>query len=189
VFLTRKKLIFIGLSLLAALRPFPGGTIMYSPGSDTMTDDPLQHEPLELLEATEVFKPASDRRPRMPEPLPVKMVTVEDAWLIMAAGLEVQLDDFYVGLLGFERVDPMDHAIVYRAENFALHFEVLEPLIRRETLRALGIEVLSLAQTEDLLIAREIPYTRQKGLIPGQESLMLLDPAGNWLQLTESRAI
>jgi len=49
--------------------------------------------------------------------------------------------------------------------------------------------VLSLAETEQKLIDREIEYTRQKSLQPGTESLLLLDPAGNWIVLSEVRAI
>jgi hypothetical protein len=141
-----------------------------------------------LDQATGGFRPVEDRRRRIPEPLPVKLVTVEDARLICGAGLEVQLDEFYVGLLGFERIGPED-GIVYRAENFNLRFDVLEPPVRRETLRTLGVEMLSLAAAQEQLIAREIEHTRQKGLAPGQESILLMDPAGNWIELTESRAI
>ena len=39
------------------------------------------------------------------------------------------------------------------------------------------------------LIEAEIPYLRQKGVTLGTVSLLLLDPAGNWLELTEVRAI
>src|SRR5437868_2594602 len=145
-------------------------------------------ESIDLDEVTGEFKPVEDRRRRIPEPPPVKLVTVEDARLICGAGVEVQLDEFYVGMLGFERVGPAE-AIVYRAENFSLYFDVLEPPVRRETLRALGIEVLSLAAAQEQLIAREIEHTRQKGLTPGRESILLTDPAGNWIELTESRAI
>jgi hypothetical protein len=147
-------------------------------------DDPLELEP-----ADQPFKPVDDRRPRLPEPLPVKLVTVDDPRLPAPAGLETQLDDFYVGLLGFERMTDADDALVYRAENFSLHFDVLEPPIDRDTLRALGIEIPSLAVTERQLNDREIPYTRQKHLTPGLESLLLRDPAGNWIELTEARLI
>jgi hypothetical protein len=153
-----------------------------------MDSQQSRHEPLELFDSAGAFKPVQDRRPRMPEPLPVKLVTVEDARLICGAGVEVQLDEFYAEMLGFERVGPED-AIVYRAENFSLYFDVLEPPVRRETLRALGIEVPSLAAAQEQLIAREIEHIRQKGLTPGHESILLMDPAGNWIELTESRAI
>ena len=56
---------------------------------------------MELEPTANVVLPAADRRPLIPEPLPVRLLTVEDATLIAAAGLEVQLDDFYVDLLKF----------------------------------------------------------------------------------------
>ena len=143
---------------------------------------------LELVEPTGAFRPRIDRRPRMEEPLPVKLVTVDDATLLTGAGLERALDAFYLDLLGFVRTGS-PHDLIYRAENFDLHFRVEEPPVRRATLRALGIEVQSLAAVEQKLIDGEIEHMWQKGLMPGHRSISLIDPAGNWLQLTESRAI
>lgn len=154
-----------------------------------MSETPFQPDtPIELITPTGPFRAAIDRRRRMPEPLPVRLITIENATLPARAGLEVQLDEFYVGLLGFERALPPE-SLIYHAENFDLMFDVLEPPVERDTLRALGIEVPSLAQIEQKLIDREIPYTRQKALQPGAESLLLLDPAGNWLELTEFRPL
>jgi hypothetical protein len=167
----------------------------------------------------------------MPEPLPVKVLAVEDVRLPATAGLETRLDDFYVGLLGFERVDvdlprprpkvepmpgvreegrdwpvmrrgriglppallssdrPHTFGPVYRAENFRVHFHLIEGLVERESLRPLGIEVLSLAEAEEKLGGAEVEYARQRGVTPGQESLLLTDPAGNWVELVEMRVI
>ena len=144
--------------------------------------------PIELIAPTDHFQTTSDCRPRIPEPLPVKLITIDHATLPTPAGLETQLDDFYIGLFGFQRAQPAE-ALVYHAENFDLRFDVIEPPFQRESLRALGIEVASLADAEKKLIDHEIPHTRQKSLQPGRESLLLVDPAGNWLELTESRAI
>jgi hypothetical protein len=146
------------------------------------------HDPIELIEPTGEFRPRPDRRPRMEEPLPVKLVTVDDARLLTGAGREVQLDAFYVDLLGFQRTGP-EHDLIYRSENFDVIFTVEEPPVRRDTLRALGVEVQSLADAERKLIEAEIAYTRQRGLLPGHDALLVLDPGGNWLQLTESRTI
>lgn len=141
------------------------------------------------LESVQIpFVPKPDRRARIPEPPPVRLVTVDDAHLPAAAGAEVQLDEFYGKLLGFER-QPASEFPVYRAENFRLLFDVLEPPIVREDFRPLRIEVPSLESTEQKLIDAEIEYSRQRGLMPGQESLVLLDPAGNWVEITEGRAI
>ena len=144
--------------------------------------------PLDLVDPPGQFLPRVDLRPRLEQPLPVKLITVTDATLLAPAGLEPQLDDFYLTLLGFLRAGP-EHSIVYRSENFDLIFKVEEPPVGRESLRTLGVEVASLAQVEHRLIDREIPYIRQKSMTPGQESLVLTDPAGNWLELTESRAL
>jgi hypothetical protein len=145
-------------------------------------------EPIELDIPAGEFKATADARPRMPEPLPVKLVTVDHAHLPSAAGLETRLDDFYVLLLGFERL-PDDTALTDRAENFNLCFDILEPPLDRDTFRALGVEIPSLAEVERALIDRQIEYIRQKGLVPGHDNILLQDPAGNWLQLTEARLI
>jgi hypothetical protein len=118
----------------------------------------------------------------------VRLATVDDARLPAAAGLERQLDAFYVGVLGFARV-PRDDAIAYRAENFILHFTVIEPPLRRDDMRPLGMEVPSLAELELKLVAAEVEHTRQRGLLPGEESIVLLDPAGNWLEIVDRRAV
>jgi len=147
-----------------------------------------RNDPIDLETPDIPFQSVADTRPRMPEPLPVKLVTVDDAHLPSAAGLETQLDEFYVVLLGFERL-AHEAELTYRAENFNLCFDVLEPPLDRDTFRALGVEVLSLAEAERKLIDRQIEYIRQKGLVPGHDNILLQDPAGNWLQLTEARLV
>ena len=122
----------------------------------------------------------------MPEPLPVRLVAVEDVHLNAAAGTETQLDDFYVNFLQFERT-PTE--LAYRADNFTLHFNVLEHPMSHDSLRPMQIEVLNLADAEQKLIDREMEYTRQRGVTPGQETLLLLDPAGNWVELIEHRPV
>src|SRR5258705_9631523 len=102
----------------------------------TMNPEFIQPDaPIELLTPAAEFRSTADTRPRMPEPLPVKLVTVEHAHLPTAAGLEPQLDEFYIALLGLERLHPLE-ALIYRAENFNLHFDVLEPPLERDSLRA-----------------------------------------------------
>lgn len=141
---------------------------------------------MKLEEANSAFSPPSDRRPKLAEPPPVRLLAVDDARLPAPAGVEVQLDAFYLGLLCFER-DPGSDFPVYRAENFRLHFDVREPPIQRQDTRALGIVVSSLAALEEKLIDAELEHVRQRGLAPGQETIALLDPAGNWIEITESR--
>lgn len=143
---------------------------------------------MELEKPTTAFVLAEDRRRRVPEPLPVRLVTVADARLRSPPDLEPQLDAFYVGLWGFEREVGWP-VPVYRAENFSIRFEVSDPPVPREDMRPLGIEVPSLADAEHRLIDDQIRYARQKGVNPGQESLLLLDPAGNWIEITETRGV
>lgn len=144
---------------------------------------------MELEPAANLFQPVIDRRPRVPEPLPVRLVTIDDARLLAAAGLERQLDAFYVGVLGFARKESGDDAISYRADNFVLHFDVVDPPLRRLDLRPLGVEVPSLSDLELKLVEAEMEYTRQRGLLPGEETIVMTDPAGNWLEITDFRAV
>lgn len=68
-------------------------------------------------------------------------------------------------------------------------FDVLEPPLERENFRPIRCEVPSLLEIEQRMIAAEIKYTRQRGLLPGQESLVCRDPAGNRVEITESSQI
>jgi hypothetical protein len=146
-----------------------------------MTPNPIQ--PIPLSDTDSAPAPlAEDNRPHMPEPLPVWLVTVADAHLPAASGLERDLDAFYVDLLSFER-DVDDSVLVYHAENFAIIFDVREPPIERDSMRPVGIEILFFSQVENKLIEAEIEYTRQKSLNPGLEGLLVQDPAGNWIEL------
>jgi len=61
--------------------------------------------------------------------------------------------------------------------------------INRQDLRPLAIEVPSLAHAEQKLIEEETEYIRQRGLLPGQDALILIDPAGNWIEIAEVRGL
>lgn len=150
-------------------------------------------DPIELEPVTGPSKPSkADARPRVFEPPPVRLVAVDDVRLKAEAGLEAQLDAFYVGILRFEREAAAEgtNVLRYKAENFRLRVVMLDHLVhRQDDLRMLGVTVPRLLGIEHALIDAQIDYVRQKGLIPGQESLLLRDPAGNWLEITESRAV
>lgn len=134
------------------------------------------------------FIPEPDRRPMIYEAPPVWLMAVADVRVEARAGIEKQLDEFYGDILAFER-DEASEFPVYRAGNFRLHFEIVEPPVVRDDLRPIGVVVPSLAAAEEKLIQRELEYTRQRGLLAGQEALVLLDPAGNWVQISESREV
>jgi hypothetical protein len=154
-----------------------------------------RHDNTIELEAVERRMPIDsgvDRRPRMEQPLPVRLVAIADVELPASAGLEVQLDAFYVQMLEFEReivAEEEGVLLVYRAENFRLRLRLVEGLIERRDYRPTMIGVLSLADSERKLIEREIEYIRQKTVSVGQESLLLQDPAGNWVELIEAKPI
>lgn len=131
---------------------------------------------------------ATDRRPHIEEPPPVKLVSIADVVLVTPTGIEKELDSFYVELLQFD-CDETGTARAYVAENFTLRFQLVEGLIERGRVRPQGIEVPSLADVERKLLDREMEYTRLKGLLPGQECILLRDPAGNWIEVIESRAV
>ena len=149
-----------------------------------MSDLPDRSIP--LVEPSDVppVAPADDRG-KMPEPLAVRLVAIEDVHLAGAIDLDKPLDQFYVELLGFVRqpTAPHEHWLIYRADNFRLIFSVREPPFTRQTVRLLGIEIPSLADAERKLLDARIPCERRKGLMAGDESLVLQDPAGNWLEL------
>lgn len=146
-------------------------------------------DPLELEPSTGL-QPVLDHRTRLDEPLPVRIVAVEDVHLPTPPGQDGQLDAFYVGLWQLQR-DTQQTGIVYRAENVRLRFDVVtdQKPIERDTLRAQGIEIVSLGEAELKLLAAEREYIRQRGLTPGQESLLVQDPAGNWIELFEVRRV
>ena len=142
--------------------------------------------PLETEVSVDASAVGADHRPRMPDPLPVRLIAVDHVRLPAPAGVEVKMDALYVDLLEFERVAG---ELSYRADNFTLRFDVLDRPVTHESLRPQQIEVLSLRDTEKKLVDAEIEYARQKGLTPGEEMLLLIDPAGNWIEIVERRIV
>lgn len=147
----------------------------------------MSDERVKLARTDGTFVPGKDARTKMPEPLPVKILAVEDVYLAAAAGIEKDLDEFYVEMLQFLRDQELP--LAYWADNFRVIFEVREPPMDRDNYRVLQIEVQKLAEAEQKLVERELECTRQRGLVAGSESLVLLDPAGNWVELVESRKV
>lgn len=129
-----------------------------------------------------------DRRPFIPPPPPVSLVTVDDAHLPSSVGWERELDAFYVGILQFER-DAKAEGIVYKADNFRIVFELVDGPVERDDLRMLGVIVKSLADAAQKFRGAEIEHSRERGVIAGEERLLLTDPAGNWLRITQSKPV
>jgi hypothetical protein len=143
--------------------------------------------PINLEPGTGIV-PEQDLRPKIPEPLPVKLVAVEDVALPAVCGLECAMDEFYVKLLEFARED-WEGGPAYRADNFRVYFRLGEGLIQRQEYRPLRVEVRSLTELEHKLVERELEYTRQHGLTPGSECLVMMDPSGNWVEAMERREV
>ena len=119
----------------------------------------------------------------MTEPPPVRLLAVADVRVCAVESVVSLLDDFYLGVLGLEREIGEPGQIVYKAENFRLRFDVLESPRIPEDLRPILIDVPSLSFVRQQLTDREIEFQCQTGLPPAQETLLLQDPAGNWVQI------
>jgi hypothetical protein len=137
---------------------------------------------MELEQPDKSFEVPPDARPRIPEPPPVSLIAVADVSLPSVCGMERELDAFYVGLLRFER-DLDVEQITYRAENFRLRFGLCERRPNREGVRPVGIAIENFTEITSKLIEEQIEYTLQRGLTPGEHSVLLRDPAGNWIEL------
>src|SRR5262245_19769881 len=72
---------------------------------------------LELEPGNPEYQPVIDRRPRVPEPLPVRLVAIGPVRLPAPMGVAAELDAFYAGMLGLERI-PREIELIYRAENY-----------------------------------------------------------------------
>jgi hypothetical protein len=138
------------------------------------------------LEASPGLTPVADARPRMDDLPPVRLVAVDDVRLPTPRGILADLDSLYVELLEFTREDA-DGGPVYRGENFRLRFEIVDAIpLPRDGVRPVGIDVRSLRDVERKLFESQIEYHRQRWLLPGHMSLLLQDPAGNWIELFET---
>ncbi len=136
--------------------------------------------------SSSVPKAQHDSRPRIEEPPPVRLVAIDDCQLWAVAGLERELDAFYVGLLNFER-QPAENEIIYRAENLRVRVGVLECPLSREDYRPLALAVESLGALVGRLNEAKIEFVHHYGLTPGQDNLLVSDPAGNPVEITETR--
>ena len=155
-----------------------------------MTYNPMTYDPLPLeLEGPTGKTLAADLRPLVPEPPPVRLVAVADVHLPAADDLSAQLNGFYADLLGFERRYGDEDVIVYHAEKFRLFFDLVAPPVDRENIRPVGVEVRSLPLVIFRLNERRIEFRKLRGILTGQTSLLVQDPAGNWVELTERKEV
>ncbi len=159
-------------------------------------------DPLEVESSSIDFNPIRDPRKHMPDLPPVLVEAVEDVELYAVAGLEKELDGFYIDLLKFERVTASfnqytqkraaeynNPCIIYRGENALVFFEVIEVPPLREDFRPLQLQIWHFNDFIEAIEKLELEYERQRGITPGLERILLQDPAGNWVSITHRRAI
>jgi len=139
---------------------------------------------MELEEPSERFEPVADRRPKVREPLPVKLVAVADMHIGATAGTRAALDAFYIGVLGFAGAGDGE-VWAYQAENFRLIVEGVEGLVERADYRPVAVIVPSLATIMERLNEREIAYEAVRGIQPGEFGVRVLDPSGNGVEVSE----
>jgi hypothetical protein len=142
-----------------------------------MSTDPIQ------LETAEAWSAQDDRRPHMPEPPPVRLLAVADVTLPGVADLEPLHDAFYCGLLKMVRDEPRRQRI-YRAANFRLIFELCDRPPEDRPQRPLLVEVDQLGPLLAALTEARLEFEHLRGLLPGQECVLLRDPSGNWVQVS-----
>lgn len=147
----------------------------------------MLEEQLPLEEVAAPQPMAADRRPLMPEPPAVRLLVVADVHRPTAPDAEARLDRFYTELLPLVR-EPGD-VPRYRAERFAVVFDLVDPPVTRDAYQPLGIELYDLAPVEQALLELGYDFERVTGLVPGADALLLQDPAGNWVALTEYREV
>lgn len=145
-------------------------------------------EQLVVAAARTIRASREDDRPHLPEPPPVALAAVQDVRLPMVAGLERALDEFYVGLLRFERTAGSGGGVTegpaYRGENHSLVFHVTEVPEERKGCRPVGIVTPFFGEVIQALEEQNRDYELVRGLGPGSISLLIQDPAGNWVEIS-----
>ncbi len=147
---------------------------------------------MELEPATTPFEPTDDPRPRLLPPPPVNVVAIADVTLPAVAGLEKELNAFYVDLLKFETDEEetqQGQTIVYRAENVRLRLVIHEVPPPREDFRPLGVVVPLLSDLAIRLVEAKQEFIRRQGFFAGSDFLVLSDPAGNLVEVAEARQL
>ena len=112
-----------------------------------------------------------------------------DVHLPAAVGRETELNAFYVDVLQFLRQRGVGEELAFAAENFWLYFDLIEPPLERDSINPTNIEVPSLPSLRQKLNELEIEYEWVKSLLPGEYTISLQDPAGNWLAISERHVL
>ena len=155
-------------------------------GPPTIVPEDRADETLAALESL-IDAARRDDRPRLDEPPPVRVAAVNDVTLPAVAGLEVRLDGFYRDLLGFRRVGRAFPA--YDAENARVNFVIVETPPERDHVRPIGVQTPRYGVILETLEASGVDFEVVRGLGVGSDALLLRDPAGNWLAVSDLREV
>ena len=150
---------------------------------------PLDDDPVLPGRELRPIGAADDLRPTIPEPPPVRLAVVRDVTLPMRAGLEHKVEPFYVRLLRFRRLPDPAGGLAFEAENHDLHFRVTELSPARPDVRPLGVLTPFFNDIASELDAAKYEYDLVRGLVAGDDALLLQDPAGNWLAVAPLREV
>lgn len=135
--------------------------------------------------------PPPDRRPTLPEPLPVRLISVADVRLPCPADptLGPALDDFYVRLLQFRRLPSDEHHHFFMSDNHALILQAQNRPVQHDRIAPTMIEVDHRQPIRQHLLEHQIEHEWMRGLTAGGDYLLLQDPAGNWVGILERSTV
>lgn len=150
-----------------------------------MSDEAFALEPAPETPVEKIY----DERRFMPEPPPVRVAAVADMMVSVKPVDAAMLTRIYCDLLGMVRDDDDAGRLRVWAENVAITFVPAEASPERQSVRPLGVEVPSLALLIERLLEAGVEYLRQKSVDAGDESILILDPGGNWIEVRESRIV
>lgn len=147
-----------------------------------MNNDPIELEPEGEKKTITPIGSAADGRLPSYQPPPVMLQAVADVALPLDGHGDKRLDDFYVELLRFEKIDaPLR---TYRAEKHHLVFHPAGEQIFRHDAAPVGLVTPFFWELRDGLKLRKMEYRYLQGIVAGDDSLLFQDPCGNWLSVT-----
>lgn len=156
---------------------------LFTPRPDDQAPIPLDDSPGQLIRAIDGVM--------LEQPLPVRLIAVDDVTIPCPAGVDHLLDAFYVELLGMKRVTnagpSLALVIEFRADNVSLRLAVEDRPVEHDALRPMMVEVDDRGRLIKEVIDRRMPFEMIKSLIAGEDHLLLIDPAGNYVGVLQHR--
>lgn len=121
---------------------------------------------------------------------PPKLLAISDVHLPGPANARDALIEFYVGDLGFERVEATAGIVLrgWPRSGPRLVLDLSEEVPPRPMRRQALIEVRSLTAIAEVLTERRVPCEWSSGWFFFDRRLELLDPGGNWVELVTSHS-